>query len=118
MLDGQSSASLNAPLTEMLEMVTGPRALNVIVCGVLVLPTLVSPKARLPLSVLSAGNAEMLRTRKLFWSDTRIFPTVSTAVPAGAYSNALVAGPPSPLYPAFPLPAMVVMKPEGLTQRT
>src|SRR4029079_2842011 len=45
-------------------------------------------------------------------------PARSTATPAGKLSIALVAGPPSPLNPAVPVPATVVTTPLASTLRT
>ena len=41
-----------------------------------------------------------------------MLPPPSTATPVGNLNAALVAGPPSPLKPAMPMPASVVMTPE------
>ena len=65
MAEGQLSASVKFVLVEMLLMLTGPKALTTKVSGELVLPTAVNPKAMLLVLVLTAGNAVMLRTRKL-----------------------------------------------------
>lgn len=46
------------------------------------------------------------------------FPASSTVTSAGKLSWADVAGPPSPAYPAVPLPATVVMTPSGSILRT
>ena len=79
----QSSVSLKAPVTEMLEMVSGPTALSVIVWGGLTEPTLARPKLALPVDVFRAAKALMPRTRKLYWSATRKLPEASTEIPVG-----------------------------------
>ena len=45
-------------------------------------------------------------------------PALSTTTPRGRFSCADVAGPPSPLSPAVPLPATVLMLPSAATLRT
>src|SRR2546428_13982491 len=58
------------------------------------------------------------RIRSLFASAIKRLPAASTAIPVGVESRALVAGPPSPLKPAMPVPAPVVMIPvPGATLR-
>ena len=54
---------------------------------------------------------ETLRTRPLLESAMKRLPAESTATPLGPFRAALVAGPPSPEKPSFPLPATVVMIP-------
>src|SRR2546430_2859727 len=49
--------------------------------------------------------------------DMKRFPVVSTATPEGFDKGAEVAGPPSPLLPNVPLPAMVVMIPVAASTR-
>src|SRR5579871_875606 len=64
-LAGQLSASRKFELGEILLICTGPNALTVTVWGGLVVPTAVKPKAALAGLLATAGNAEMLRTRRL-----------------------------------------------------
>ena len=51
------------------------------------------------------------RMRSFMESLMKTSPAASTATPSGQLSSALVAGPPSPEKPPFPLPATVVMTP-------
>jgi len=59
-------------------------------------------------------------TRRMLWlplSAMKRLPALSTAIPVGLFSRAATAGPPSPLKPVSPVPATVVMVPEGSTRR-
>jgi hypothetical protein len=58
-----------------------------------------------------------LRIREFHQSAMNRLPAPSTAIPCGWSSLPLMAGPPSPEYPATPLPATVVMAPAGFTMR-
>ena len=58
-----------------------------------------------------------LRMRLLNWSPMKRLPAPSSATPLGPLKLALVAGLPSPLNLRVPLPATVVMIPEGSTLR-
>ena len=60
---------------------------------------------------------ETLRTRWLPLSTTNMVPPASTARPPGKFKEARVAWPPSPLNPAVPVPATVVMLPAVSTFR-
>src|SRR5438876_199005 len=60
---------------------------------------------------------ETLRMRELYPSAKNRFPARSRATPADAYSQALMAGPPSPEKPKPPAPATVVMIPLEETLR-
>jgi hypothetical protein len=57
------------------------------------------------------------RTLLLLPSEMRNPPSARGATPVGAFSVALVAGPPSPLKPAVPDPATVLIVPSALTRR-
>ena len=64
------------------------------------------------------ATPETLRTRLLLVSAMYAFPELSAATPsAELLRDALVAGPPSPLYPGIPLPASVAITPP-VTMRT
>ncbi len=79
------------------------------------------PKAPLPATVLMTPAGDTSRTRLLPWSAMKRSPAASTANPTGLparLSSAAVAGPPSPLKPRVPLPATVVIVPDGDTSRT
>src|SRR5205823_9271479 len=58
---------------------------------------------------LGAAPWPTTRTRSLLVSATNRLPPASTLVPSGLRSWAAVAGPPSPLSPAVPLPATAVI---------
>ena len=59
-----------------------------------------------------------LRTASLPLSAMKTLPDGSTATPKGLFKRAPVAGPKSPLKPAVPVPAIVVMMPLVATLRT
>ena len=77
-------------------------------------------RLRIDLSVLRStaiGPSVSLRTRLLPTSATQILPAESTASPAGAFSEADFAGPPSPEKSGTPLPAIVRIMPSGPMMR-
>src|ERR1022692_2639297 len=57
------------------------------------------------------------RTALLLLSAMNRLPLASALIPCGWFNCALVAGPPSPLKPEFPLPATVLMLPPTLKRR-
>ena len=56
-------------------------------------------------------EASTLRTRKLLVSAMYMFPDLSNTTELGPFKVAFVAGPPSPLKPALPVPATVETAP-------
>src|ERR1039457_6435691 len=68
------------------------------------------PSVPLPATVVITPF-ETLRTREFQASAMYRLPAASTATPEGQYNWARVAGPLSPLKPAVPLPATVVITP-------
>ncbi|MEA2442884.1 MAG: hypothetical protein QOJ12_176 [Thermoleophilales bacterium] len=70
-----------------------------------------------PARVVMVPSGATRRTRWLFVSTITKPPSLATARPIGSFSCAEVAGPPSPLKPAEPIPATVVMTPFGATLR-
>jgi hypothetical protein len=71
----------------------------------------------LPAMVLIVPDGDTFRIAMLLASAMYRLPVASTVTPVGVSSDALVATPPSPEYPANPLPATVLMIPLGLTLR-
>ena len=80
-------------------------------------PSPLKPGAPLPATVLMTPPGVILRMRWLPQSARNRFPLASNATEDGADRLAAVAGPPSPLNPAVPVPAMVVMIPPGVILR-
>src|SRR5580692_7863667 len=73
----------------------------------------------LPATVAIFPEAATFRTTLLLISEIYRFPDASVAMPYGEPICALVAAPPSPVWPQqLPLPAIVVMFPEPSTFRT
>ena len=74
----------------------------------------------MPITVVIAPvPTATMRTRKFAESDIYRFPSASRAMSRGRLSRALVAEPPLPVFPAVPVPAMVLMTPVvGLIDRT
>src|ERR1039457_3865884 len=79
-------------------------------------PSPLKPAVPLPATVLIVPAAVTFRMR-LLPSAMKRLPALSTAMPAGWNSSAEVAGPPSPLKPAVPLPATVLIVPAAVTFR-
>ncbi len=71
-----------------------------------------------PAYVLIIPPGVTLRIRALPASAMYTFPAASTAMSAGVSSRAAVAAPPSPVRPAVPVPAKVVITPAAETLRT
>ena len=76
------------------------------------------PAVPLPATVVIVPPADTLRMRWLPTSTIRKPPSGVGAIPKGIERFAEVAGPPSPLKPCVPLPAIVVITPDGETFRT
>ena len=74
--------------------------------------------AETPATVLMMPSTPTSRRPAFVESAINRFPYESTAIPVGPLSVAEVAGPPSPVYPAVPVPATVVMLPSRVTFRT
>ncbi len=53
----------------------------------------------------------IFRTKLFAESAKYTFPEESNVIPVGPFNVALVASPPSPLYPAVPVPAIVLIMP-------
>src|SRR5881296_1293217 len=80
-------------------------------------PSPLNPSLPLPAIVVMIPAVSTLRIRRFPASAMYTLPAGSTATPLGSYNEAEVAGPPSPLNPCLPLPAMVLMIPAVLTLR-
>src|SRR5437764_638988 len=80
-------------------------------------PSPLNPSLPLPAIVVMVPAVSTLRIRRFPASAMYTLPAGSTATPLGSYNEAEVAGPPSPLNPCLPLPAMVLMIPAVLTLR-
>src|SRR5205807_2661438 len=65
----------------------------------------------LPATVVMIPSGETLRTTLLSWSAIRKPPSGVVATLGGRFSSAVLAGWPSPVYPAVLLPATVEMSP-------
>ena len=75
------------------------------------------PSSPVPATVVMTPAGETLRTRLLPRSAIRKPPSAVGSTSSGQFSRALVAGPPSPEYPAVPVPATVVICPLGEIRR-
>ena len=75
------------------------------------------PGSPVPAKVVMVPEGSTRRIRWFQESAMKRFPVVPTANPAGLHSRATAAGPLSPLKPGSPVPAKVVMVPEGSTRR-
>ncbi len=82
---------------------------------VIMLP--VPPVVGLNEVMVGATAADISRMRLFPRSEKIIFPVGSTVICIGTFNSAEVAGPPSPLKPATPVPAMVEIMPFGVTLR-
>src|SRR5215217_1191251 len=71
-----------------------------------------------PATVVILPFRSTLRTLLLWWQAMNRFPSSSRAMPIGRFRAALGAGPPSPEKPNRPVPATVVIVPEGSIFRT
>src|SRR5579862_8210305 len=80
-------------------------------------PLYPAPIAKLPATVVIVPVRSTLRTTLLKLSAINRFPAASARTPIGRCNFALVAGPPSPLYPDWLDPATVVMIPARSTLR-
>ena len=81
-------------------------------------PSPVVPSVPLPARVVMMPSGATLRTTKFPLSAMSRLPEASTYRPVGSLSSAWEAGPLSPVYPAVPVPATVVMMPLVSTLRT
>jgi hypothetical protein len=77
------------------------------------IPSVLFPVPPCPATVVIVPDGSTLRTRPFLLSAMYIFPDASRATLTGPLSCACWAGPPSPLKPALPFPATVVMFPPG-----
>src|SRR5579872_5649130 len=88
----------------------GPSSPQDAVVGLHETPGVPNTVAILPGAMLTVPNVSVevpmltARTTRLFESVIYRFPELSSAMPLGAFNMALVAGPPSPLNPAAPVP--------------
>jgi hypothetical protein len=73
---------------------------------------LVSPSPAASEAIWPSGA--ITRRRSLPGSETYSVPSAATARPRGPLSWALMAGPPSPLPPLVPVPAIVVITPPAI----
>src|SRR4051812_38865805 len=80
-------------------------------------PSPEKPGAPFPAIVVIVPPESILRIRLLLLSARSTEPAGPSATAVGWFRAAAVAGPPSPLYPAAPVPAIVVITPPGLTFR-
>src|SRR6266705_3023330 len=80
-------------------------------------PSPLNPSLSLPAIVLMIPAVSTLRIRLFPRSEMYTLPAASTATPLGSFNDAEVAGPPSPLNPSLPLPAIVVIVPAVSTLR-
>ena len=98
--------SMSRPRGTRLALVAGP-------------PSPLKPSIPLPANVVMMPVAAATRRMRLLPSPMSTFPLPSNTTPPHGDTLALVAGPPSPLYPYPPLPASVVMMPvPAATRRT
>src|ERR1019366_7246980 len=81
-------------------------------------PSPAYPATPLPATVEIVPLTETFRTRLPPNSVTYRLPAASKAKPNGAFNCALAAAPPSPVDPAVPVPAKVVIVPVDATLRT
>ena len=81
-------------------------------------PSPMKPRVPVPATVHMVPSGVTLRTTSFPVSAMNKLPVESTATPNGPLICALVAAPPSPVNPAVPLPATVVMVPLAAIRRT
>src|SRR5579871_6429065 len=107
MLDVSNSAKYRLPAAST-AISLGP----LIDTAVATLPSDAYPATPFPATVVIVPvAASILRILGKAASAMYRLPAASTAVPEGPFISAAVAEPPSPVYPAVPLPAYVVMVP-------
>ena len=81
-------------------------------------PSPVYPVVPVPATVLMIPDVFTFLTQLKLWSTIYRLPVLSSARPYTVPIVAAVAGPPSPVYENTPVPAIVVIKPDGSTLRT